>query len=131
MSRNSNSNLQGVVVCHLSKGHKSPRKAEEPRYYPELNISLVLGPDDASYYQALIGVMRWMIDIGHIDINIELSLLSSHSAISRQGHLVAVLHIVCYLKLSHNSRLAFVQSYPDIDHSTFWGCVSQIFMRVQ
>ena len=25
-----------------------------------------------------------------------------------------------YQKLRHNTRLAFVPSYPDIDHSNFW-----------
>ena len=40
----------------------------------------------------------------------------------RQGHLEAALHIMDYLKLGHDSRLAFVQSYPDIYHGIFWDC---------
>ena len=64
-----------------------------------------------------------MIKIRQIDSNTNvLSLLSSHSAMPTQGHLEAVLHIMGYLKLRHNSRSAFDPSYPDIDHSNFWEC---------
>ena len=45
--------------------------------------------------------------------------MSSQSAMLRQGHLEAVLHIMGYLKVRHNSRLMFDPSYPDIDHSNF------------
>ena len=40
----------------------------------------------------------------------------------RQGHLEVALHIMGYLKLRYNSRLAFDPSYPNIDHSNFWDC---------
>ena len=40
----------------------------------------------------------------------------------RQGHLETALHIIGFLKLRHNSRLAFDPSYCDIDHSIFWDC---------
>ena len=63
-----------------------------------------------------------MIEIGQIDINKEVSLLLSHSAMPRQGHLEAALHIMGYQKLRHNSRLMFDPSYPDIDHSNFQEC---------
>ena len=102
-----------------------PRRAENPVksvYCPQLDVKPVLGPDEVSYCQSLIGVMRRRIEIGHININTEVSLLSSHSAMPRQGHLEAALHIMSYLKLRHNSRLVFDPSYPIIDHSNFWQC---------
>ena len=40
----------------------------------------------------------------------------------RQGHLEAALHVMCYLKLRHNSRLAFDHSYPHVKNSKFWDC---------
>ena len=70
----------------------------------------------------MIGVMRWMINIGCIDINTEVSLPSSYSAVPRQGHLDAVLHIIGYLKLRHNLRLAFDSFHPDIDQINFQEC---------
>ena len=38
---------------------------------------------------------------------------------------------MCYLKLRHNSRLAFDPSYPDTDHINFQVVIGQISMRVQ
>ena len=67
-----------------------------------------------------------MIENGHISINTKMSQLLSHSALSRQGHLEVVLHIMGYLKLRHNSRLVLDISYPNIDHS-----IEEISMRVQ
>ena len=54
------------VAKHLSKGYNFLRRADNPfisGYCPELDVSLVLGPDEASYYHSLLGVMRWMIQI--------------------------------------------------------------------
>ena len=48
------------VAKHLSKGKRLPKWAENPfkyGYCPELDVSPVLGPDEASYYQSLRGVM--------------------------------------------------------------------------
>jgi hypothetical protein len=67
----------------------------------------------------LIGVMRWMVELGRIDIATEVSMLSSYLASPREGHLEAALHIMGYLRLKHNSRLIFDPTYPDIDHTTF------------
>ena len=63
-----------------------------------------------------------MIEIGQIDINTKVSLLLSHTMRPRQGHLETVLHIMGYLKLRHNTRLAFDPSYPIIDHRNFQEC---------
>jgi hypothetical protein len=91
-------------------------------YEPELDESTPLDPDAASYFQSIIGVMQWMIEIGRIDIATEVSLLSSNLAYPQEGHLEAALHVMAYLKAKHNSRLVFDPSYPDIDHSSFHQC---------
>ena len=55
------------IAKHLSKGYKLPKRAEnlfKSGYCRELDVFLVLGPDEASYYQSLKGVARWMIEIG-------------------------------------------------------------------
>ena len=56
-----------------------------------------LDPDLASYYQTMIGVMRWMVEIGRIEIAIECSLLSSHLAYHREGHFECALHMMATL----------------------------------
>ena len=82
----------------------------------------MLQPKEASYYHSLIGTMRRVVKIGDIDIKTEVSLLLSHSAMPRQGHLEAVLHIMGYLKLRNNSRLAFNTSCPDVNQNIFQEC---------
>jgi len=63
--------------------------------------------------------MRWMVELGRVDIATEVSLLSSHLAYPREGHLEAALHIMGYLRLRHNSRLIFDPSYPKINKKLF------------
>ncbi len=63
--------------------------------------------------------MRWMVELGRIDIATEIFMLSSYLAYPRECHLEAALHIMGYLRLKHNSRLIFDPTYPDIDHSAF------------
>ena len=45
-------------------------------YEPDIDSSEPLEPQQASYFQSLIIVMRSMIAIGHIDISIGVSMLS-------------------------------------------------------
>ena len=88
-------------------------------YEPEVEVSEPLDPDMASYYQYLIGIMQWMVELGRLDIATEVSMLSSHNEYPREGHFEAALHIMAYLKGTHNSRLALDQTYPDIEYETF------------
>ena len=46
--------------------------------FPEVDISDELDEDEASYFQSLIGVLRWIVELGRIEICCELSMLSSH-----------------------------------------------------
>jgi hypothetical protein len=102
--------------------YKLPVKAENPfptTYDPTSDTSEPLVPEQASFYMHLIGCMRWMIEIGRIDIATEVSLLSSHLAYPRDGHLEAALHIMGYLKQKHNTRLVFDPTIPDINMNQF------------
>jgi hypothetical protein len=88
-------------------------------YCPEMDISDPLNPECLSFYQHLIGVMRWMVETGRVDIATEISLLSSHLAYPRAGHLEVALHVMGYLKQKHNTRLVFDLTYPTIDMDSF------------
>ena len=52
-------------------------------YAPEMDKSSVLEPDMASYCQYLIGMVRWMVEIGRVDIITEVSLLASQLEMTR------------------------------------------------
>jgi hypothetical protein len=104
----------------LNSKWKLPTKAETPMqtsYRPELDISPELEPTDAAYYQSLIGVLRWMVEFGRVDICLECSMLSSHLALPREGHLNQVVHIFEYLRKYHNMELVFDPSDPCVEES--------------
>jgi hypothetical protein len=99
-----------------------PQRADNPfpyDYSPELDQSEPLDPECSSFYHHLIGVMRQMVELGCIDIATEFSLLSSHIAFSREGHLETALHIMSYLSQKHNTRLIFDPTYPKVDMGQF------------
>ena len=105
-----------------SKGKKLMAKAPAPMtngYRPEIDISEELPDDEASYYHSLIGVLRWIVELGRVDINTEVSMMSSHLALPRSGHLDEVFHIFAYLKKKHNSEMVYDPTEVDIDRSAF------------
>ncbi len=74
-----------------------PSKAETPMktsYRPELDITPELDPVMAAYYMSLIGILRWMVVLGRVDICLEVSMMSSHMALPRVGHLEQLFHIL-------------------------------------
>jgi hypothetical protein len=88
-------------------------------YRPEIDMSDELHSDLASRYSQLIGVLRWMVELGRVDIYFEVSLLSQHLALPRVGHLEAVYHIFAYLMKHEKSRIIFDASEPIVDTNLF------------
>ena len=103
---------------HFSVPHSAPNPFPID-YSPGEDVTEELGDDEATYFQQVIGVLRWMVEVGRIDINTEVSLLSQHLALPRVGHLQAALHIMAYLRSKHNSRMVFDATAPEIDEGQF------------
>ncbi len=61
---------------------------------PELDMLPELPPEHALHYQSLMGIYRWIIELGRVDISTKVSMLSSHMALPHQGHLEAAFHIM-------------------------------------
>ena len=59
------------------------------------------------------------MELGRVDICLEVSMMSSHLALPRLGHLKEVLRIFAYLKSHHNAELVFDPSLPSIDQHEF------------
>ena len=52
-----------------------------PTYYsPELDGSKELDPEQANHHQSFIGILRWIVGLGQIDIGYEASVMASHAA---------------------------------------------------
>ena len=117
------------VMDYLKKRCESlPKKCVTPisaGYRPEVDTSRELEPEDAAYFHSLVGVLRWIVELGRIDINVEVSMLSSHLALPREGHFEEILHIFGYLQSHMNSEIVFDPSEPMIDMQNFqrqdWG----------
>ena len=111
------------VEDFLSKrGSKLPMRGKNPistGYRPEIDVSPPLEPSLASYYQSLIGILRWIVELGRIDICCEVSLMSSQLVLPREGHLDQVFHIFAYLKRNHNAELVFDPTAPDLQLDRF------------
>ena len=60
--------------------------------------------------------------MGRVDIIAEVSMLASHSALPREGHLEALLHVYGYLDNNHNAAMVFDPTHPDIDYEAFKDC---------
>jgi hypothetical protein len=98
---------------------KSPGAAIKNEYRPEVDQTDELSPTDAAYYQSLIGVLRWIVELGRVDICCEVSMLSSCLALPREGHLEQLFHIFAYLKGKHNTEMIFDPSLPVIEENLF------------
>ena len=75
--------------------------------------------EGVQFYQELIGILRWAVEIGRVNILLEVSLLSSHLALPRIGHLQAVYHIFGYLKQVPKRKLYFDPVLPLINEDRF------------
>lgn len=114
--------VQNVETYLRDRHLQLPPKALSPLptgYRPEIDVTLALNTKDAAHYQSLIGILRWIVELGRIDICCEVSLMSSHLALPREGHLLRVYHIFAYLKKHHNAEMVFDPTDPVIDHSLF------------
>jgi hypothetical protein len=111
------------VEEHLAKiKEKLPYKAPTPLssgYHPEIDVSPELGEADASYFRSLIGVLRWIVELGRVDLDVEVSMMSLHLALPCEGHLKEIYHIFAYLKAHSNTEMVFDLTPPEIDMNLF------------
>ena len=72
-----------------------------------------------NYYQTQVGVLKWMLELGKIEIITEVYMLASQLALPQEVHLEVVFHIFGYLKGHHNSRMVLDPKYPTPGMSMF------------
>lgn len=89
-----------------------------PSYAPELDVTPYCNDEDTSYYHQQIGILRWAVELGRIDIATEVSIMAGFSAAPRVGHLNAVFDIFAYLKRHTRSRIVFDPIYPNLPQGT-------------
>jgi len=97
-----NLTLKSKVTSALPSGFK-----------PELDASNYLDDETAVLYMQLIGILRLLVELGRIDICVEVSMMSSCNCIPRVTHLYAVLHIFSYLQVYPDWKLVMDSTYND------------------
>ena len=72
-----------------------------------------------TFFQELIGVLRWATEIGRVGILVEVSLLSQYQANPREGQLEQLLHIFAYLRKHPKITLYLSPEVLNMDYDSF------------
>jgi hypothetical protein len=88
-------------------------------YKPEVDVSDELQGDKASRYLQLIGILRWIIELGRVDISYGVAIMSQYSASPRKGHLEAVYHIFSYLAKHEHAKMVFDPTFIPPENDVF------------
>jgi hypothetical protein len=96
-----------------------PHSKGQCGYHPAEDDTPELNAKGLRCYQELIGILRWAVEIGRLDMLLEVALLSSHLAMPRRGHLEQAYHIFACLKHSGKRRVYLDPTYPSISEDGF------------
>jgi hypothetical protein len=72
-----------------------------------LDDTPLLDEEEANHYMSHISILHWTVELGHLNIYINVALLSSFLMQPRKGHLEAVYGICGYLKHHNHSTMVF------------------------
>ena len=106
------------VEKHISQnlsGRKLNKQAEVPwlsNFTAKDDTTPELDEEWANYYQHLIGILHWTLELRRVNIITEVSILASQMVAPCMGHLDTALHVMSYLKRKHNARMVYNPSYP-------------------
>ena len=88
-------------------------------YHPREDATKEMNAKGMQVYQELIGIIRWSVKIGRVDILLEVSLLLYQLALPRVRHLQAVYRVFGYLKQVPKRKLYFESRKPMISRDRF------------
>jgi hypothetical protein len=129
--------VRNVKLLLQAEGRNLKVTAKTPfpssTYRPETDTSDECDDETSSRYSQLIGVLRWSVELGRLDIYTETALLSQHLALPRIGHMEAVYHIFAYLSKHEKSSIIFDPTDPlphtptqaKVDWSSFYSELSE------
>ena len=78
-----------------------------------------MSPYDAAYFQSLIEILRWILELNRVDIKMETSALASMMIQPRKFHLCQLYNMCSFLQFKHNTVMVFDPTDPEIDKSQF------------
>ena len=112
-----------VIEEKLSKkGRHLPKRCITPLtggYHPSVDTSPELDAEETQFYQECVGILRWAVELGRVDILLEVALMSQYLANPRRGHLDQIYHIFGYLSQVGKRTIYLDPDYPDITQERF------------
>ena len=126
------SNCADHLSTNYGGKYRMPKKVKNQfkmGYSPELDTIPEFDPDAVLFYLTFIDILRCMIKLWKIDIIMEVSLLSSHVALLREGHLKAAVHIMAQIGRRYISRLVYDPLFQEKNHIVFKECDWSEFLR--
>ena len=100
-------NLLSHEGVQFRTGRKVPQNPfTSTSYRAELDLSEECNGSQHTIFQQLVGILRWLIELGRVNICVEVSILSRYLASPRVGHLHQTLHNFHYLRYHKRSKIA-------------------------
>ena len=99
-----------------------PTKTSTPLscgYHSELDVSPLHDDDETNYYQNMIGILHWAVELGRIDIHVDVAYDVTLLVQPRMGHMNELYHIFAYLKSHMQLTMAFDEAHADINETKF------------
>jgi hypothetical protein len=115
------SKLAHPIRCFTCTSLKSSAKQSIASHYrPEEDGTPLLDDDNTTLFQEIIGILRWAVELGRVDIMLDVSLLSSHFSSPREGHLFHALGILSYLHFNPSRSLYMNPMEFNISENRFY-----------
>jgi len=110
------------VENNLQRQNRKLPKVYQPlpsNYHPELDITPLLTDDEVNLYQSYVSILRWIVELGRLDIYVHVAFMSAYLSNPRVGHMEAILYIFGYLKAHDRSTMVFDPGYLQWKDSDF------------
>jgi hypothetical protein len=78
-----------------------------PDYHPEMDETNLLDDDEKRLYQSYIGILRWVVKLGCIDLVHTCATMAKFMAALREGHMAYLLCTFAYLKKYQDTKIIF------------------------
>ena len=88
-------------------------------YWPETDTLTEIKVEGVTQYQEMVGVLRWVVDLGRVDILLETALVSTCLDLPRRGHLEQIFHVFGYLKMNPKRKLCFDPQHLTLNDRQF------------
>jgi len=110
------------IENHLQPFNRALPKVQQPlpsNYYPELDITPLFNDEETNQFQSFISILRWIVELGCLDIYVHMVMLSLYLMNPRVGHTEALYYIFGYLKSHDRSTMVFDDVYLNWNNADF------------